>query len=74
MLSMFAVMYGRRLFSNVLAINERRDMSMYEVPLSMCMLGFGMGTMLAIMWYYVVVKSTFKDAHEECESKCAYLF
>ena len=29
------------------AITERRDMGMYEVPLSMCLLGFGMGTMLA---------------------------
>ena len=29
------------------AITERRDMGLYEVPLSMCLLGFGMGTMLA---------------------------
>ena len=28
------------------AITERRDMGLYEVPLSMCLLGFGMGTML----------------------------
>ena len=30
--------------SPVSAITERRDMSMYEVPLSMSLLGFGMGT------------------------------
>ena len=29
------------------AIPERRDMDLYEVPLSMFLLGFGMGTMLA---------------------------
>ena len=29
------------------AITERRDMGIYEVPLSMSLLGFGMGTMLA---------------------------
>ena len=28
-------------------ITERRDMGLYEVPLSMSLLGFGMGTMLA---------------------------
>ena len=31
---MFAVMYGRRLFSSVFVISERRDMGLYEVPLS----------------------------------------
>ena len=39
----FAVMYGRRFFSSVFAITERREMDLYEVPL----LGFGVGTMLA---------------------------
>ena len=29
------------------AITERRDMGLYEVPLSMCLLGFVMGAMLA---------------------------
>ena len=29
------------------AITDRRDMGLYEVPLSMSFLGFGMGTMLA---------------------------
>ena len=33
--------------SPVSAITERRDMGMYGVPLSMSLLGFGMGTMLA---------------------------
>ena len=31
----------------VSAISERKDMVMYEVPVSMSLLGFGMGTMLA---------------------------
>ena len=31
----------------LVAITERRDMGLYEVPLSMSLLGFGMGTMLA---------------------------
>ena len=40
----------------VSAITERRDMGLYEVPFSISLLGFGMGTMLAnfhmcgIMW------------------------
>ena len=29
------------------AITERKDMGLYEVPLSMSLFGFGMGTMLA---------------------------
>ena len=33
--------------SPVSAITERRDMGLYEVPLSMYLFGFGMGTMLA---------------------------
>ena len=41
----FAVMYGKRLFSSVFAITEKRDMGLYEVPLSMSF--FGMGAMLA---------------------------
>ena len=34
-------------FSSVFAITERRDMGLYEVRLSVSLLGFGMGTMLA---------------------------
>ena len=52
-------------------------MGLYEVPLSMSLLGFGMWTMLANfhdVWYYVVVKSRFQHAREECESKRAYVF
>ena len=33
--------------SPVSAISERRDMCLYEVPLSVSLLGFGIGTMLA---------------------------
>ena len=33
--------------SPVSAITERRDMSLYEVPLPVFLLGFGIGTMLA---------------------------
>ena len=43
---MFAVIYVIRLFSSVFAIIERRDLGLYEVPLSMSLLGFGMGTMV----------------------------
>ena len=48
-------------------------MGQYEVPLSMSLLGFGMGTMLADIhvWDYIGVKSSFR---EECESKRAYVF
>ena len=31
----------------VFAITERRDMGLYDVPLSVSLLGFGIGTMLA---------------------------
>ena len=59
------------------AITERRDMGMYEVPLSMSLLSFGMVTMLANfhnVWYYGGIKSRFLNAREECESKWAYVF
>ena len=48
---MLAVMEGRRLFSSRFAITERRDMGLYEVPVSMYLLGFGMGTMIANFQY-----------------------
>ena len=35
------------LFSSVFAIIERRDIGLYDVPVSMSLLGFGMETMLA---------------------------
>ena len=34
-------------FCNVFAITERKDIDLCEVSLSMCLLGFGMRTMLA---------------------------
>ena len=37
----------RRPFSSGFAITERRDMGLYEVPLSMSLLGFGVETILA---------------------------
>ena len=36
--------------SPVSAITERRDMGLHEVPLSMCLNGFGMETMLAYVF------------------------
>ena len=45
-LGVFAVMQGRRLFSSVFAITERRDMGLYKVPLFVSLLSFGIGTML----------------------------
>ena len=45
--------------SPVSAITERRDMGLYEVPLSVSLLGFGIGTMLANfhVWYYVLLRA-----------------
>ena len=45
---------------------------MYEVPLSMALLGFGIGSMLAN--FHVGVKSRFQHAREECECKRLYVF
>ena len=42
-----ALLFIVRLFSSVFSITERRDMGLYEVPLSVSLLGFGLGTMLA---------------------------
>ena len=47
MFGMFAVMWRKMLFSSVFAITERRDIGLYEVSLSMYLLDFGIGTMLA---------------------------
>ena len=52
-------------------------MVLYEVLLSMSLSNFGMRTMLAnfhMCWYYAVVKSSFKHAREEYESKSVYVF
>ena len=75
---MFVVMYGRMLFSRVFAIIERSDMGLYEVLLSMTLLGLGMGTMLANLHMcgimLVLCKRSFQHTHEKCESKRAYVF
>ena len=74
---MFAVMYERRLFSSVFAITERRDMCLYEIPLSLSLLGFwdrDYVRQLPCVRYYVFVKSRFKHTHEKCESKRTYMF
>ena len=42
---LYVLCYVRKQTSPVYAITERRDMGLYEVPLSL--LGFGMGTILA---------------------------
>ena len=53
-------------------------MGLYEVPLSVSLLGFRIGTMfvsqLPCVRYYIFVKSSFKHTCEECESKRAYVF
>ena len=41
--------------SPVSAITVRRDMGLYEVPLSMSLLGFVMGTMLANFHVYGIM-------------------
>ena len=52
-------------------------MGLYEVLLSMSLLGFGMGAMflpIPYVCYYNRVKSSFQHAGEECESKRVYVF
>ena len=50
------------------------------MPLSMSLLAFGIGAILAnfhmcgIMLVLRLNKSSFQHAHEECESKKAYVF
>ena len=63
--------------SPVSAITERRDMGLYEVPLSMSFWGFwdgGYVSHLPYVLYYVGVKSSFQHAREGCKSKRAYVF
>ena len=53
--------------SGVFAITETRDMDLYEVPLSVSLLGFGIGdyvSQLPCVRYYVFVKSGFKHTRE----------
>ena len=73
----FLLCKGRRLFSSVFAITESRDMGLYELPLSVSLLGFwdrDYVSQLPCVRYYVFVKSSFKHTREECESKRAYVF
>ena len=52
-------------------------MDLYDVPLSISLLGFEMGTMLANLHMCCIMlffKISFKHVHEECESKRAYGF
>ena len=59
-------------------------MGLYEVPLSVSLLGFEIWTMecwdrdyvsqLPCVRYYVLVKNSFKHTREECESKRAMCF
>lgn len=44
---MFEVMKGRRVFSSVLAMGERRDIGRYDVPIPGSLFGLGMGIILA---------------------------
>ena len=43
------------LISSVFAITERRDIGLYEVPLFVSLLGFGIGTMLANFHVYGIM-------------------
>ena len=47
-------------------------MGLYEVPLSMSLLGFGMGTMLA-NFHMFGVKSSFQHAREEVQEDLCVL-
>ena len=52
-------------------------MDLYEVPVSMSLLGFGMGTMLAnfhMCGIMLLLRTVLKHAREKCESKRAYVF
>ena len=51
----FAVMYGKRFFSSVFAIAKKRNMGQHDVPLSMSLVGFGMGTVLAKFHMYAIL-------------------
>ena len=44
---MLFVMYGSSVFSSVFATTERGEMGMYDVPMFMSFLGFGIGMMFA---------------------------
>ena len=63
--------------SPVSAITARRDMDMYEVPLSVSLLGLGIGTMLAnfhMCGIMLVLRAVFNMVMRKSESKRAYRF
>ena len=70
------VLFKEEGLSPVSAITERRDMVLYEVPLSMSLLGFGMWTMLDTfhVLYYVVVWSSFKHDHWDARQRAHMCF
>ena len=45
MCGMLFVMYGSSVFSSILAITEKGEMGLYDVPMFMCLFGFGIGMM-----------------------------
>ena len=47
MCGMVFVMYGSSVFSSVLAITERSEMGLYDVPMFMSLLDYGIGMMFA---------------------------
>ena len=47
MCGMLFVMYGSSVFSIVFAITDRSEMGLYDVPLFMSLVGFGIGMMFA---------------------------
>ena len=47
MCGMLFVMYGSSVFSSVFAITERSEMGLYDVPMLMSLLGFGIVMMFA---------------------------
>ena len=60
----------KKAFFSVLAITERRNLRLYEVPLCMSLLGFGIAN---FHMFGIIVKSRFKHAREECESQRVYV-
>ena len=60
MFGMSAVLSRRRLFSSVFSITEKRDIGLYEVPLSMSLLGLGMLANFHMCGIMLVLRVVFK--------------
>lgn len=61
---MLFVTYGSMTFSRVLAIGDRRDIGLYEVPMEASLFGFGIGMILAsfhICGMVLVLRERFKS-------------